>query len=190
MNSSKLSTSAVSPGRDRPGREAGAVLIVALLILFAMTLIGVSSMDSAVMELKMASTMQQQVVAMNRAEATLQAAETRIDTITSDAPQWNFETASDGFYPAINTLDLEQADWSTFSAEAGPNDTDNSVDDDDSYVVEYLGAKPIPGETVKMDPNGGIAGGAVHTFRNTTRSASGRSVVRIIQSIYVTLARP
>jgi type IV pilus assembly protein PilX len=190
MNSSNLSRSVAKSGRDRSGREAGAVLIVSLLILLAMTLIGVSSMDSAVMELKMSSTMQQQVVAMNRAEATLLAAETRIDTITSDADVWNFETGADGFYPAINTLDLEQANWSAFSAEAGPIDSDNSVDDDDSYVVEYLGAKPIPGETVKMDPNGGIAGGAVHTFRNTTRSASGRSVVRIIQSIYVTLARP
>ncbi len=174
----------------KSGRQTGAILIVSLLILFAMTLIGISSMDSAVMELKMASTMQQQVVAMNRAEATLQAAETRIDTITTDAGVWNFETASDGFYPATNTLDLEQADWSDFSVEEGPVHSDNSVDDDDSYVIEYLGAKPIPGETVKLDPNGGIAGGAVHTFRNTTRSASGRSVVRIVQSIYVTLASP
>ena len=48
----------------------------------------------------------------------------------------------------------------------------------------------FPGETVKMDPNGGITGGAVHTFRNTTRSASGRDVVRIVQSIYVTLNAP
>jgi hypothetical protein len=41
-----------------------------------------------------------------------------------------------------------------------------------------------------MDPNGGITGGAVHTFRNTTRSASGRDVVRMVQSIYVTLEAP
>lgn len=185
MNSEKSYRSAIFSGR-----ETGAVLIVSLLILFAMTLIGVSSMDTAVMELKMSSTMQQQVVAMNRAEATLQAAETRIDTITTDAGVWNFETGSDGLYPAINDLDLEQANWSDFSTEEGPVNSDNSVDDDDSYVIEYLGAKPIPGETVKMDPNGGIVGGAVHTFRNTTRSASGRSVVRIVQSIYVTLASP
>lgn len=171
-------------------RESGAVLIVALLILFAMTLIGVSSMDSAVMELKMSGTMQQQVVAMNRAEATLLTAETRIETITTDGSVWNFETTSDGLYPSVNTLDLEQANWSNVSTEAGPNNSDNNVDDDDKYVIEYLGMKPIPGETVAIDPNGGIIGGAVHTFRNTTRSASGRSVVRIVQSIYVTLASP
>jgi Tfp pilus assembly protein PilX len=172
------------------GRERGAVLIVALLILFAMTLIGVSSMDSAVMELKMSGTMQQQIVAMNRAEATLLTAEARIEAITNDGNQWNFETSKDGFYGATNTLDLEQANWDKVSTEAGPNDSDNNVDDDDAYVIEYLGAKTPGGDSAIEDPNPVIAGGAVHTFRNTTRSASGRSVVRIVQSIYVTNGAP
>ena len=175
---------------SRRGRESGAILVVSLLILLGMTLIGVSSMDSAIMELKMAAIMQQQVVAMSRAEATLNVAETIIDTMTSDGAVWNFETGADGFYPGINELDLAHADWSSIDTEAGPVSTANGVDDDDSYVIEYLGAKPIPGETVKKDTNGVIVGGAVHTFLNTSRSASGRSVVRIVQSIYVTLAAP
>jgi type IV pilus assembly protein PilX len=173
-----------------PRRQKGAALIISLVILLAMTLIGVSSMDSAVLELKMAGTMQQQIVAMNRAEATLMAAEARIDLMTSDGATQNFEATDDGFYPSTNTLNLEQVNWSSISSEEGPVTSANSVDDDDAYVIEYLGVKPIPGETVKMDPNGGITGGAVHTFRNTTRSASGRDVVRIVQSIYVTLEAP
>ena len=172
------------------GRQSGAVLMISLIILLAMTLIGVSSMNSAVLELKMAGTLQQQVVAMNRAEATLMAAEAAIVAMTSDSATKNFETDSDGFYPADNTLELEQANWDAIDSEDGPITSDNSVDDDDAYVIEYLGVKPIPGETVKMDPNGGITGGAVHTFRNTTRSVSGRDVVRIVQSIYVTLQAP
>jgi type IV pilus assembly protein PilX len=175
---------------SRFGRESGAILVISLLILLGMTLIGVSSMDSAIMELKMAATMQQQVVAMSRAEATLITAETTIDTLTSDGAVWNFETDSDGFYPGMNELDVAQADWSSFDAETGPVNTDDGVDNDDSYIIEYLGAKPIPGETVKKDTNGVIVGGAVHTFLNTSRSSSGRSVVRIVQSIYVTLAAP
>ena len=171
-------------------RQSGAVLMVSLIILLAMTLIAVSSMESAVMELKMAGTMQQQVVEMNRAEATLKLAEARIETIVGDGSTWDFETESDGFFPSDNTLDLEQVDWAAVTTEVGPVNTADAVDDDDQYVIEYLGAKPIPGETVKMDPNGGIVGGAVHTFRNTTRSASGRGVVRIVQSIYVTLQAP
>jgi hypothetical protein len=170
--------------------QRGAIMVLCLVILFAMTLIGVSSMDSAVRELKMSNTMQQQVVALNRAEATLQSAEDAIDTIVSDGAVYNFETTDDGFYPRDSGVVVEQVDWSSVTAEAGPVNTDNSIDDDDRYVVEYLGEKAIPGETVAVDTDGGIAGGSVHTFRNTTRSAYGRSVVRIVQSIYVTLDSP
>jgi Tfp pilus assembly protein PilX len=155
-----------------------------------MTLIGISSMDSAVLELKMSNTMQQQVVALNRAEATLQSAEDAIDAIVNDGAVYNFESGEDGFYPRESDVVVEQADWSAVVAEDGPETSDNNIDDDDRYVVQYLGAKPIPGETVTVDTNGRIAGGVVHTFRNTTRSASGRSVVRIVQSVYVTLNSP
>jgi type IV pilus assembly protein PilX len=174
----------------RFARQTGAALIISLVILLAMTLIGVSSMDSAVLELKMAATMQQQIVALNRAEATLIDAEETIDAIVADPSPYNFETPDDGFYPAVNALDLEHANWDGVATEAGPEHTDNGLDDDDQYVIEYLGRMPIPGESVRMDPNGVIAGGMVYTFRNTTRSSSGRDVVRIVQSIYVTLDAP
>jgi type IV pilus assembly protein PilX len=175
---------------SRSGRESGAVLIVSLLILLGMTLIGVSSMDSAVMELKMSSTMQQQVVAMNRAETTLLAAEARIDTMTTDGATWNFDVTTDGLYPNINTIDIAQADWSGFEAEPGPIFSDNAVDDDDTYVIEYVGMQVIPGGSRTQNNYGFAVGGEVHTFRNTTRSASGRSVVRIVQSVYVTVSAP
>ena len=174
----------------RHGRESGAVLIVSLLILLGMTLIGVSSMDSTVLELKMAGTMQQQVVAMNRAEATLLAAEARIDTITGDGVAWNFDTTTDGLYPGINTVDTAQADWSGFNSEAGPIDNADAVDDDDAYVIEYVGKSVANGGELKQGNYGKVLGNEVHTFRNTTRSAAGRSVVRIVQSVYVTVAAP
>ena len=170
--------------------QAGAIMVLCLVVLFSMTLIGVSSMDSAVLELKMSNTMQQQVVALNRAEATLQSAEAAIEAIVNDATVYDFESQQDGFYPRDSGVAVEQSDWSGVVAEVGPENTDNNIDDDDMYVVEYLGDKPIPGETVVVDTNGRIAGGVVHTFRNTTRSASGRSVVRIVQSVYVTLNSP
>jgi type IV pilus assembly protein PilX len=175
----------------RHGRESGAVLIVSLLILLGMTLIGVSSMDSTVLELKMASTMQQQVVAMTRAEATLQAAEARIEAITGDGVSWNFDTTTDGLYPGLNTIDVQQADWSGFNTEVGPIDNADGVDDDDAYVIEYVGKSIANGNSRRMGNSyGKVLGNEVHTFRNTTRSASGRSVVRIVQSVYVTVTAP
>ena len=61
-------------GQAAPRRQQGAIMVLCLVILFSMTLIGVSSMDSAVLELKMPNTMQNQVVALNRAEAELKKA--------------------------------------------------------------------------------------------------------------------
>lgn len=171
------------------GRETGAVLIISLLILLAMTLIGVSSMDSAVMELRMSNIMQQQVVALNRAEATLRAAEEQIEIIATDGTTYDFEASGDGYYPVVNTLTLEQADWGSASTEAGPVDSDNGVDDDDQYITEYLGMK-TPADGSQKYTGDPIAGSTAYTFRNTIRSASGRSVVRIVQSIYVTLEAP
>jgi Tfp pilus assembly protein PilX len=164
-------------------------MVLCLVILFSMTLIGISSMDSAVLELKMSNTMQQQVVALNRAEATLQTAEDAIDNIVTDGAVYNFGLTDDGFYPRDHGQVFEQADWSGIVAEDGPSATDNSVDDDDQYVVEYLGKKPVPGASA-AESDKPIYGSEIHSFRNTTRSASGRSVVRIVQSIYVTNDSP
>jgi hypothetical protein len=189
MTEMKRSSTAIQQSARHP--QAGAIMVLCLVILFSMTLIGVSSMDSAVLELKMSNTMQQQVVALNRAEATLQAAEDAIDAIVNDAAVYDFEPNDDGFYPRDSGVAVEQADWSQVVAEDDlPGNTDNNIDDDDMFVVEYLGEKPIPGETIVVDTNGKITGGVVNTFRNTTRSASGRSVVRIVQSVYVTLNSP
>ena len=138
----------------------------------------------------MSSTMQQQVVAMNRAEATLLTAEARIATITGDGATWNFDISTDGLYPQANTIDIAQADWTGFKAEPGPIYSANSVDDDDTYVIEYVGKQVIPGGSRTQNNYGVPVGGEVHTFRNTTRSASGRSVVRIVQSVYVTVSAP
>lgn len=186
----KRSSEALTQAVRNP--QAGAIMVLCLVILFSMTLIGVSSMDSTVLELKMSNTMQQQVVALNRAEATLQSAEDVIEAITNDGVVFDFESDVDGFYPRDSGIDadVERSDWSGVVAEDGPETSDNNIDDDDMYVVEYLGEKPIPGETITVDTNGAITGGVVHTFRNTTRSASGRSVVRVVQSVYVTLNSP
>jgi hypothetical protein len=48
----------------------------------------------------------------------------------------------------------------------------------------------IPGESIKVATDGRIVGGAVHTFRITSRSATGKSALRLVQSIYVTSAPP
>lgn len=61
--------------------QQGAVLLVALILLLVLTLIGITTMESTGMEMKMASQQRERLVAMQSAEAGLLAAEDLIQTV-------------------------------------------------------------------------------------------------------------
>ncbi len=138
----------------------------------------------------MSSTMQQETSALRRAEAALATAETAIDAIVADASPFEFSTSGDAFHLAEDGVAVRAADWSSVSSMAGPVSSDNSADDDDAIVVEYFGATTIPGESIKVSADAPILGAVAYTYRNTSRSAGGRNVVRIVQSMYTTLNAP
>jgi len=161
--------------------QRGVSILVALVMLLVLTLIGVSSMNSSIVELKMASSMQQQGIALNRAEEMLRVGESDIDNIITDPAAHDFAAADNGYYVRADNINVRDIDWPT----QGLVSIKPDANVDDTYVVEYLGYKPIPGESVKIATDGRIIGGAVHTFRVTTRSVAGKGAVRLVQSIYV-----
>ena len=164
-------------------RQRGVSLIVAMVMLIVLTLIGVSSMNTAIVELKMAGSMQQQSVALNRADELLRVGEQDIDVIVDAPAAFDFTTAGDGYYVAADNIDVFDLSWSGLNPIEGA--TANDV-----YVTEYLGPKAVPGESVKVSTDGRIVGGAVHTFRITSRSATGKGALRLAQSLYVTILPP
>jgi type IV pilus assembly protein PilX len=164
-------------------RQRGVSLIVAMVMLIILTLIGVSSMNTAIVELKMAGSMQQQSIALNRADEMLRVGENDVEAIVTNPAAFDFATAGDGYYVTADNIDVHNLDWSGLNPI--PGSTTNDV-----YVTEYLGPKAIPGESIKVSPDGRIVGGAVHTFRITSRSATGKSARRLVQSLYVTLVPP
>jgi type IV pilus assembly protein PilX len=165
--------------------QSGVSLLVVMVMLLVLTLVGVSSMNTAVVELKMAGSMQQQGVALNRAEELLSTAEGDLEDIVDDATKFDFNADGDAYYGPDEALDIHDIDWEDqgFMTQAGPNTGDE-------FVTQYLGQKAIPGESVKISTDGRIIGGYVFTFRNTTRSEAGKNAVRIVQSIYVTDIEP
>lgn len=168
-----------------PSSQKGISVLVALVMLLVLTLIGVSSMNTAIVELKMAGSMQQQGVALNRAEELLRVGEQDVEAIVTNPAAFDFAAAGDGYYVSADAIDVHQIDWAAQGLTATPG-----ANAGDIYVTEYLGAKPIPGESVKVAADGRIIGGAVHTFRITTRSATGKNAVRLVQSIYVSDSPP
>ncbi len=171
-------------------RQHGGALIVSLILLLVMTLIGVSAMGTAMQEIRMSSTMQQETSALRRAEAALVTAEDAIDVLASDTVPFEFSTEGDAYHLAEDGVAVRRADWSSISTMAGPVSSDNNEDDDDALVVEYFGATTIPGESIKVNADARILGAVAYTYRNTSRSAAGRNVVRIVQSMYTTLNAP
>lgn len=165
--------------------QQGVSLVVALIMLLVLTLIGVSSMNTAIVELKMASSMQQQGIALNRADEMLRVGEEDVIDITTEPAAFDFSAPDDGYYVAADAIDVYDLDWAAQGLTSIPGDNAG-----DSYVVEYLGPKVIDGESVKKSTDGRIIGGAVHTFRITTRSTAAKSALRLVQSIYVTAAPP
>ncbi len=170
---------------NSPRRQAGISIMVAMVMLLVLTLLGVSSMNTAITELKMAGSMQQQGVAINRADELLRVGEQAVDAIIANPPAFDFAAGGDGYYVTADAIDVHDIDWAAQGLTATPG-----ANGGDFFVTEYLGAKPIPGESIKVANDGRIVGGAVHTFRITTRSATGKNALRLAQSIYVSTDPP
>jgi type IV pilus assembly protein PilX len=169
-----------------PDAQRGVSLIVALVLLIVLTLIGVSSMNTAIVELKMAGSSQQQSIALNRADELLRVGEDRVVAIVTDPAAFDFSASGDGYYTNADKIDVHKIDWAAQSLNSikGP-----VTGNDDVYIAEYLGKKIPLGET-KKDGTQVILGAAVHTFRITSRSATGKSALRLVQSMYVTSKQP
>jgi type IV pilus assembly protein PilX len=164
-----------------PGRQRGVSLIVAMVLLIVLTLIGVSSMNTAIVELKMAGSSQQQGIALNRANELLRVAEDAVVAIVTAPAAYDFSDNA-GYYTKDDNIDVHNIDWAGLDSVSGG---DHAI-----FVTEYLGDEEIPGESRKEGTDGRIVGGAVHTFRITSRATAGKSALRLVQSIYVTSSPP
>ena len=133
----------------------------------------------------MAGSAQQQGLALNRADELLSVGEADIVAIVDNPNAFDFNIPDDGYYVPTDDIDVYDIDWAGQGLTSIPGQNAN-----ESYVAEYVGVKEIPGESVKVGTDGRIIGGAVHTFRITSRSETGKSAVRLVQSIYVTTGPP
>lgn len=181
---------AYANSRQGRGAQRGVAMAVCLILLLVMTLIGIASMSGASLEIKMAGLMQQEEIALRRAERTLVVAEDAIETMATTTGRFEFGGSGDGYYLPEDEIDARVADWSGFSHLAGPVSSDDDQDNDDAYVVEYLGPMVIPGETVREETDAPVAGALAHVYRTTIRSASPGKSVRIIESLYTTAEAP
>jgi hypothetical protein len=170
-----VSRSIIPRHRQTPmRRQRGMALVVALVFLLVLTILGVTAVNSSIMQGLMSASYQQQAVTLADAENRLLEAEADIDDIVFNG------VAARDYY-----IDLSLAPLNAFPAtdlaQVWPND----------FVVEYMGPFLVPGESAAE--GGGLEDRELHIFRVSARrerTEDERGGLRIVQSLYVTLDGP
>ena len=163
--------------------QRGAVLVIALIMLLAMTLIGVTGLSTTTMQERMAGNLREINIAFQAAEAALREGENYLTAAT--LPDFN---GSNGLYqPAPGGTPQVWAVSSNWSGTAsrpyqGDLDTDDvELADAPRYIIEELAPVPAPGGTLSSDAPAPETG----MYRITAR-AFGRSdtTVVMLQTTY------
>ena len=162
-------------------KQNGAVLFVSLVILVIMTLIGITGMQTTILEEKMSGNFKDKTLAFQAAESALKSGESFIQT-TTYLPGFNGLTP--GLYkPTTGTLppqwDVNVVDWSDATKVAVDPVAFTSLAQQPAFILEQL---DIPvGGSLKM--NNSIL--AIRSYRVTARGvgATINSPV-MVQSVY------
>ncbi len=178
-------------------RQRGATLVVALIILVVMTLLGVSAMQGATMQERMAGNVRDMNVAFQATEAALREGEQLLENLANEPGVPVSFDGTQGFFPPLSQGDprpWEQTgfDWATdaiaytdenFGAAMAPG---YIIEDLDISPDELGGGEVTRGATGDID-EGGIFGNRLEAglYRVTARGVGGNpNTVVILQTIY------
>mgnify|MGYP006072627895 CR=1 FL=1 len=168
--------------------QRGAALIVSLILLLIMTIIGISSMNSARLEVAMAGMMQREEVALRGAERALTVAERYTENTVGV-----FDDTVKGHYLAGDigdTLNVSDTVWADADRFTLVKAEVPELSARDAFVVEYQGEIILPGSALNDGGDTPIPGDRVTAYRITTRSDTEGKAVRIIESVYTKLYNP
>ena len=160
-------------------KQSGAALFVALIMLLLMTIIGVTSMKSTVLEEKMAGNMINRGFAFQAAESALKDGENILKS-TTILPV--FPKPDAGLYlpSTTNTPRWERVDWSKDAETKAYSGTLTNIAAKPRYIIEELPATPESGGSLEV----GVAG-EVRFYRVTSRGVGGTDkAIVMLQSTY------
>jgi type IV pilus assembly protein PilX len=178
-------------------RSRGAVLVISLVLLLALSLIGVSAMQSATQEEHISGNARQHNLAFQAAEAGLRAGETYLAGMAVGVKTWTtaglqktaLTIASDIATFWLNPngkIDGTYYDWTGAAplpnSGSVPVTLDSTLYAQPRYVIEYLATSYSNSSLQAGQPVGGLP---VLVYRVTARGTGGTSdAVAILQSIY------
>jgi len=152
-------------------KQTGAVLILSLVMLFTLTLIGVSTLNTTNLEEKMAGNTRDRHIAFQAAESAIRAAEEIILEI--DNPEIQFvDDGTKGRYSTGNgpttANAIDDTWWSSNNTETHKTNSKN-IKTEPVYVIEYLAQKSENLNILGGQESGGEEVAAIRLFRITAR---------------------
>ncbi len=168
----------------RAAGQRGAALVVSLLILLVLTLIGVSGMQSTVLEERMASNTRERNIAFQAAESALRDAETYIDGITTTG---DFDGTAGLFSDTQDEPDYTSAaTWSDNATSVAANNVPGSASAPRYFIKRFGTITGTQGAMNITNYGDNKGSGDVTTFRITARGVGGNndSAEVILRSYY------
>lgn len=162
--------------------QRGAALIVALILLLVLTILGVTAMNSSILQGFMSNAFQQQTRTLATAENTLRAGELDVESLIVNGVNPPGGPDRSTYY--VNLVDNPGSEFNA-SDLAEWNAANNP------WFIEYLGRRIVPGESVAI--GGALEDSIVHVFRVSAleqRPDDERGGLRIVQSLYLTIDGP
>jgi type IV pilus assembly protein PilX len=155
-------------------KQAGSVLIISLIMLVAMTLIGITAMRTSVLEEKMAGNMRDKELAFQAAEAALRAAEQSIQDNVISTVDFD-DDGSDGLYDMTYDDIWTSIDWdSDDSLEYTDFDSSYNIGTAPRYVIQHMATTGNELDELNLDNQGqGTGGGEIESFLITVRASGG-----------------
>lgn len=127
-----------------PRRQAGITLVVALLLLLAMSIIGVTAMNNSTLQERMAGNTADRAVAFQAAEAAVRAGE-QVITDANCRPDDN-----DLYEPGEDEVTDEPAQWDSNNGAIHTHEVSDDTAQDAQYIIEEIepgGAEPGRGDS-------------------------------------------
>lgn len=168
-------------------RQSGVALFISLVLLLVLTIIGISSVQTTSLEVRMTRNEHDSVLAFQAAESALRDAEARLETIVSTA---GFTPGgSGGLYTVAEIGDEEN--WRDPGIWEGGNsiraETEVAgVAEQPRYIIEHAASVLREENAYQLeDPYATASGDRIEVFRVTARASGGTTASQVmLQSSY------
>ena len=169
-------------------KQSGAVLFVGLMMLLIMSLIAVTSMQGSTLEVRMAGNTRDSLVALQSAEAALQAGEALIDTGLLNLV--NFDTNGiDGLYDNSVTDLWATRNWdandSIAYAVADGYTQPGNVTTVPRYIIQHISQTEVVPKLLIENYGEGEAGKTIELFRVTARGTGGSNNTEVVFAVHL-----